>query len=88
MSADERDVMMRRMIDSLEEAMAAAQREFETDEALDILDLAELALLGIQVVHWRPPGHSRPVCPTCGRVDRMYQQVDSGSVECLCQLAA
>jgi hypothetical protein len=88
MSADEHEAILQRMAASLEDAMAAAQQVLEADEVSEVVELAELALFGIQVVRWRVPGPSRPVCLQCGRVDQWYQQVDSGCVCCLCQLAA
>jgi hypothetical protein len=88
MSADERLSILQHMTASVEAAMAAAQEALKTDEITDYLDLATLALRGIHVVHWRPLGLLRPVCPACGSVDAWYQQVDSGCVRCRCALGA
>jgi len=86
MSADEHEALAQRMAASLEEAMTAAQHAMEAAEALEIIDLAALALRGVHVMPWHPPGLSRPVCPRCGRVDQMYQWVATGSVRCRCEI--
>ncbi len=88
MSADEHEALAQRMTASLEAAMAAAQHTLEAAEARELIDLAALALRGVHVVQWRPPGLSRPVCLHCGRVDQMYQWVATGCVRCLCEIAA
>jgi hypothetical protein len=86
MSADEQEAISRRIAASLEQAMAEAQHTMEAAEADEMIELAALAVRGIQVVRWRPPGAGRPVCGGCGRVAQWYQWVDTGCVSCRCAL--
>ena len=73
---------------ALEQAMCAAQHEMEQDEFDEIVQIAEFAAQGVQVIRWRPPGAPDLRCLLCGQLDNWYQGVASGRVACACQLSA
>lgn len=73
---------------AMESAMVEAQQQLADSEAHECVRLAELALQGVHVVPWCPPGPTRPVCAACGAVRDWYQCMRTGRVLCGCQLVA